>query len=51
MTEKSCDNCVHKEMESLDPNGNRIVDCDANEFQIFMPFAEDCVRWEKKADE
>lgn len=46
--EKSCDTCIHKEMESKDQDGNRIVDCGANESQIFAPFASDCVHWEKK---
>ena len=48
MTEKNCDTCAHKEMESQDANGNRIVDCEINEYQIFAPFAEECAHWEKK---
>ena len=49
--EKSCDTCANKEMESEDANGNRIVDCAANEYQIFSPFAEDCAHWERAVDE
>jgi len=49
--EKNCDTCVHKEMDSLDDNGNRIVKCEANEFQLFFPFAEECVHWERALDE
>ena len=45
--EKNCDTCQHKQGESKDDNGNRIVDCEENEYQIFMPFAESCVHWEK----
>jgi len=48
--DKNCDTCAHKEMESVDDNGNRIVDCDENEFQLFAPFAEDCKHWEKKPE-
>ena len=47
---KNCDNCAHKEDESKDPNGNRIVRCDANEFQLFFPFADECVHWEKAVE-
>ncbi len=50
MEQKTCDTCIHKEMDSLDSNGNRIVDCDINEFQIFMPYAEECVYWEKNVE-
>lgn len=46
--EKSCDTCAHKEMESRDQDGNRIVECELNEFQIFAPFADECVHWEQK---
>lgn len=47
MVEKSCDTCAHKAAESRDEDGNRIVDCEANELQMYSPFAEDCKHWEK----
>ena len=47
---KSCDNCAHKGMLSEDQDGNRIVDCDINEFQMFAPFSTDCIHWEKALD-
>lgn len=50
MAEKSCDTCAHKAAESKDMNGNRIIDCEVNEFQMFAPFAEECVHWEKSVD-
>lgn len=51
MVERSCDTCIHKEQESQDPNGNRVIDCDINEYQLFAPFAEECKHWEKGCDE
>lgn len=47
--EKNCDTCEHKQAESRDEDGNRIVDCDENELQMYSPFADECVHWEKKA--
>lgn len=47
MLEKSCDTCAHKSAESVDDEGNRIVDCDANDLQMYSPWAEDCKHWEK----
>ena len=47
MSEKSCDTCIHKSAESVDPDGNRIVDCDINEYQMYSPWVDECVRWEK----
>lgn len=49
--EKSCDTCAHKSAESVDENGDRIVDCEINELQMYSPFAEDCKHWEKALDE
>ena len=51
MADKSCDTCIHKSAESLDPNGGRIVDCDANELQMYSPFVEECKHWERAIDE
>lgn len=49
MEERSCENCAHKAAESRDEEGNRIVDCDINEFQMYSPYAEECVHWDKAA--
>lgn len=49
--DKNCDTCAHKSAESVDENGNRIVDCDENEFQMYSPYADECRHWEKKSDE
>ena len=46
--EKSCDTCAYNSAESEDADGNRIVDCDINEFQMYSPFAEECKHWEKR---
>ena len=48
----NCDNCEHATIFSEDASGNRIVDCAANEFQLFSPAVEDydCKRWEKRLD-
>ena len=46
--EKSCDTCAYNGAESEDADGNRIVDCDINEFQMYSPFAEECKHWEKR---
>jgi len=51
MTEKTCDTCAHKAEESLDGDGNRIVDCDINEFQMYSPWVDECKHWEKALDE
>ena len=51
MVEKSCDTCIHKRSESEDADGNRIVDCEANELQMYSPWAEECKHWEKALDE
>lgn len=48
--EKNCDTCAHKAAESEDGDGNRIIDCEENEHQLFAPFAEECVHWEKAVD-
>ena len=47
MTEKNCDTCAHKAAESADEDGGRTVSCDINELQMYFPFAEECVHWEK----
>lgn len=49
--ERECDTCAHKSAESVDENGGRIVDCDANQLQMYSPYAEDCKHWEKALDE
>ena len=50
MKEKSCDTCACKRMESVDEEGNRIVDCAANVRQMFAPFAEECKHWRAKLE-
>jgi len=49
--DKNCDTCAHKEAFSEDENGNRLVSCELNEYQMYFPFAEDCVHWEKALDD
>lgn len=39
---KGCDTCVHKVAESRDDDGNRIVNCDINKYQLYAPLVEDC---------
>ncbi len=51
MTEKTCDTCAHKAAESEDQDGNRIVDCDINDFQMYSPWSDDCKHWEKALGE
>lgn len=51
MTERSCDTCAHRSAESVDADGGRIVDCDANELQMYSPWSDECVHWEKARDE
>ena len=51
MKEKSCDTCIHKSAESVDPDGERIVDCDINDFQMYSPWVDECKHWEKELDE
>lgn len=48
--EKSCDTCAYKAAESEDADGNRIVDCDINELQMYSPYAEECKHWEKRIE-
>ena len=47
---KNCDTCEHKADESKDENGDRIVNCEINECQMFFPFADDCKHWERALD-
>lgn len=49
--EKSCDTCAFKRDESKDADGARMVDCEANELQMYSPFAEECKHWEKALGE
>lgn len=51
MTEKSCDTCIHKADESVDPDGARIVDCEENDLQMYSPWVDECGHWEKALDE
>ena len=46
-TEKTCDTCIHKTDESKDEEGNRLVDCEINEYQMYAPFADECKHWER----
>jgi len=48
--DKTCDTCAYKTAESEDENGDKIIECEINEFQMFAPFAEECVHWEKRDD-
>ena len=43
---KSCDTCAHKSADTVGDDG-RMVDCDANDMQMYSPFAMECVHWEK----
>ena len=49
--DKSCETCEHITAFSVDENGNRLVKCELNEYQMYFPFAEECVHWEKALDE
>ena len=49
--EKNCDTCAYKGMESEDADGNRIVDCDINDLQMFSPWTDECKHWEKALSE
>jgi len=45
---KGCDTCAHKSAESVDNDGNRIVDCDINDLQMYSPLVDECIHWEKQ---
>lgn len=47
---KGCDNCAYKVAESVDGNGNRIVNCEKNEYQMYAPLVDDCKHHSKKLD-
>ena len=49
--EKTCDDCAYCGDVSKDENGNVIVDCELNEFQMFSPRADECIHWEKAIGE
>lgn len=51
MRDKSCDTCAYKEEFSEDGNGNRLVKCELNDYQMFFPFAEECIHWERGRDD
>ena len=46
--ERNCDNCAYKVDESVDGNGERIIDCEANECQMYAPWAPECKHWAPK---
>lgn len=50
MEAKTCDTCSHKEAETKDAAGNRMVSCELNEMQMYFPFAIECKHWEKNAE-
>ena len=49
--EKTCDDCAHVNGVSMDEDGNVIIDCELNEFQMYAPRAEECKHWEKALGE
>jgi len=49
--EKNCDTCAYKGMESEDAAGERIVDCEINDLQMFSLWVDDCKHWEKALDQ
>jgi len=51
MDERNCETCGHMVAESKDENGNRIVDCEANEWQLYAPYAEECKHWVPRRDD
>lgn len=51
MKDKSCDTCAHKTAETQDAQGNRMVECELNDFQLYFPFAIECKHWERRIDE
>ena len=56
MVEKNCGTCAHRAAETIDPGipegeENRMVDCDANELQMYSPWVDECKHWEKALDE
>ena len=48
MSEKGCDTCMYKRAESRDEDGKRIVDCAANDMQMYSPLVGECVKWSAK---
>ena len=39
---KGCDTCAHKVTESKDDQGNRLVDCAINKYQLYAPLVDEC---------
>ena len=42
-----CGTCEHAAAMTVDDDGNRLVDCSANELQMYSPYATECKHWEK----
>lgn len=51
MNDRTCDTCMYKAAESVDGDGERIVDCEINELQMYSPWSDECKHWEKAIDE
>lgn len=45
---KGCDTCRHKVTESKDEEGNRIVDCAINKYQLYAPLVDECKHHSKR---
>ena len=47
---KGCGTCAHSSAMTMSPEGERWVNCDVNEMQMYAPYATDCKHWEKAVD-
>lgn len=44
---EGCGTCAHASAMTEGDDGARMVDCDANEMQMYAPYAAACKHWEK----
>lgn len=44
---EGCGTCFHAAAMSEDGDGGRIVDCEANEMQMYAPYTTECKHWER----
>ena len=43
----ACDTCAHKEGETVDLDGARMVRCSENKYQMYAPMVSECKHYSK----
>lgn len=43
-----CGTCAYMAAQTVDADGARMVDCDLNPMQLYAPYADACIHWERR---